>query len=475
MNNSSCTSVRVRFAPSPTGNLHIGGLRTALFNQLFARHTNGTFLLRVEDTDEVRSKQEYTQAMLDALAWCGISSDEFLVFQSQRKDVYAQVVLDLIAQQKMYRCVCTEEEIQTRVREKGNDQEHFMYDGHCRTKKILADNGKSFVVRLVVPEHLTEIVVEDLILGKVVFSRDQFDDFILIRSDGTPTYNFAVVIDDNFMHISHVIRGQEHLGNTPKQILLYKACNFAIPQFAHIPLILSPNGGKLSKRDGAVDVLAYKRQGFLPDALVNYMVRLGWAYKDQEIFSRSELVEFFTLDGVGKKGGVFDSQKLEWVNSVYIKNLSPESILTWIEADICSELSSSCSEWTRTQLISMISLYKERVKTGKELSDVLLSVYKGPVNLESMVQEPWYARENVIHVLELVHQLENAVFAKKELSELIKAFITQHNLPLITIAQPIRFALTGSITAPGLYDLLETIGKEQTLKRLKKLKNIIAI
>jgi glutamyl-tRNA synthetase len=475
MNISSSASVRVRFAPSPTGNLHIGGLRTALFNQLFARHLNGTFVLRIEDTDEARSKEEFTQAMLDALAWCGITSDEPLIFQSQRKDVYAQIVSDLITQKKMYRCICTQEEIYARAREKGNNTEHFIYDGYCRTKNITFDCGTSFVVRFALPENLTEIVVDDLILGKVVFSKDQFDDFILIRSDGTPTYNFAVVIDDNFMRISHVIRGQEHLGNTPKQILLYQACGYLIPKFAHIPLILSPNGGKLSKRDGAVDVLAYKKQGFLPDALVNYMVRLGWAYKDQEIFNRSELIEFFTLDGVGKKGGVFDSQKLEWVNSFYIKNLSPESILEWLEADVSPDLSSRCSSWNKKQLISMIALYKERVKTGSELVQTLINVHTGPLNLQTMVNEPWYSRDNLIHVLRLINDLERSDFTKKILTELIKAFITQHNLQLIAIAQPIRFALTGSINAPGLYDLLETIGKDQSLERLKKLKFIIAI
>lgn len=467
--------VRVRFAPSPTGNLHIGGLRTALFNQLFARHNNGTFVLRIEDTDEVRSEEKYTQGLLEALKWCGITSDEPLVFQSQRKDVYAQVVLNLIAQEKMYRCVCTEQEIQARVRAQGNNQEHFMYDNYCRRQNIEAFCDKPFVVRFALPDNLTEIIVDDLILGKVVFSGDQFDDFILIRSDGTPTYNFAVVIDDNFMNISHVIRGQEHLGNTPKQILLYRACNFSIPQFAHIPLILSPNGGKLSKRDGAVDVLAYRKQGFLPDALVNYMVRLGWAYKDQEIFNRSELVQFFTLDNVGKKGGIFDVQKLEWVNTVYIKNLSPESILSWIENDIYLDLSSTCSNWTKTQLISMISLYKERVKTGQELAQAIISVYTGPVNLEMITQEEWYNKDNVIHLLKLVSYLENASFTKKELSELIKAFITEQALPLMIIAQPMRFGLTGSVTAPGIYDLLETLGKEESLIRLKKLKSIIAI
>ena len=467
--------VRVRFAPSPTGNLHIGGLRTALFNQLFARHNNGTFVLRIEDTDEVRSEEKYTQGLLEALKWCGITSDEPLVFQSQRKNVYAQVVLDLIAQKKMYRCVCTEEEIVARVRAQGNNQEHFMYDGYCRNKSIEEVCGKPFVVRFALPTDLTEIVVDDLILGKVVFNRDQFDDFILIRSDGTPTYNFAVVIDDNYMKISHVIRGQEHLGNTPKQIVLYQACNFLIPQFAHIPLILSPNGGKLSKRDGAVDVLAYRKQGFLPDALVNYMVRLGWAYKDQEVFSRSELVQFFTLDNVGKKGGVFDVQKLEWVNSVYIKNLSPESILSWLERDVHPGLSSICSNWTENQLISMIALYKDRVKTGQELAQVLISVYTGPLNLEIIPQEEWYNKDNMIHLVELISSLESVSFIKKELSELIKVFITQQGIGLIAIAQPMRFALTGSISAPGIYDLLETLGKEESLLRLKKLKSIIAI
>ncbi len=473
--NIKAQSVRVRFAPSPTGNLHIGGLRTALFNQLFAKHNNGTFVLRIEDTDEVRSEEKYTIGLLQALKWCGIESDEPLIYQSQRKQVYNDIVLDLITQKKMYRCVCTEEEIKDRVRATGHTQEHFMYDGYCRNKNIQADSSQSFVVRFALPADLAEIKVEDLILGTVVFNRDQFDDFILIRSDGTPTYNFAVVIDDNFMKITHVIRGQEHLGNTPKQIVLYNACNFEVPQFAHIPLILSPNGGKLSKRDGAVDVLAYKKEGFLPDALVNYMVRLGWSYKDQEIFTRSELIQFFTLDNVGKKGGVFDLQKLEWANTVYIKNLQPLSILSWLEADVHPGLAVECSNWTQDQLLFMIGLYKDRVKTGKELVDILLQVHQGPLNIQAITQEPWFTNEARFAVLELSILLESASFTKKDLTDVVKTFITQKNIPLMTIAQPLRYALTGSVTAPGLYDLLEGIGKNTSLERINKLKTIIAI
>lgn len=468
-------SIRVRFAPSPTGNLHIGGLRTALFNQLFARHNNGTFVLRIEDTDEVRSEEKYTQGLLQALEWCGITSDEPLVYQSQRKDVYRAVVLDLIKQNKMYRCVCTAEEIQTRVQSAGNTTEHFMYDGFCRNKQITETAEKSFVVRFALPSDLTKIVVDDLILGRVVFNRDQFDDFILIRSDETPTYNFAVVIDDNYMRISHVIRGQEHLGNTPKQILLYQACGFPVPQFAHIPLILSPNGGKLSKRDGAVDVLAYKRDGFLPDALVNYMARLGWSYKDQEIFSRNELITFFSLDNVGKKGGVFDAQKLEWVNTVYIKNLSSQDILSWLEHDISPSLRHDCSLWTLEQLLGMIALYKERVKTGKELVTILVEIHTGPDTLRSVTQEPWFNKDSITYIRQLLPLLERATFTKKDLTELIKSFIAARTIGLIVIAHPLRYALTGSVTAPGLYDLLEVIGKQESLKRIEKLIHSIAI
>lgn len=475
MNTSAQSPIRVRFAPSPTGNLHIGGLRTALFNQLFARHNNGTFVIRIEDTDEVRSEHKYTQALLESLKWCGIQSDEQLVFQSQRKDVYAQVVLDLIDQKKMYRCICTEQEIHDRVRSTGNEQEHFMYDGFCRDKNIERLVAKPFVVRFALPHDLEEIVVNDLVLGTVIFNKDQFDDFILIRSDGTPTYNFAVVIDDNYMKISHIIRGQEHLGNTPKQILLYQACGFLVPQFAHIPLILSPNGGKLSKRDGAVDVLAYKGDGYLPDALVNYMVRLGWAYKDQEIFTRSELIQFFTLDNVGKKGGVFDIQKLEWVNSVYMKNLSSESILEWLQRDICSTLVQECSKWPSETLCKVIGLYKERVKTGKDLVQIIHTLYKGPENVESITQEAWFSLNNCQNLLELTSQLEACSFTKDELTLTIKNFISQKNIPLMSIAQPLRYVLTGSVTAPGIYDLLEILGKSTSLNRIKKINQIIAI
>ena len=276
MSNSS-QLVRVRFAPSPTGHLHIGGLRAALFNWLFARHNGGKFLLRIEDTDLVRSTQEYTDSILSSFKWAGITPDEPIVIQSQRIAEHKKVIERLLEQGAMYRCFCSQDELETRLTKiQGSEGLVTKYDGKCRN----ADQNlqKPFVVRFKLPANQSEIVFEDLIRGRVAFDINQFDDFIVARSDGSPMYNFVVVVDDAFMNITHVIRGEDHISNTPKQIMLYQACGYPLPQFAHLPMILGPSGERLSKRDGATSVLEYKQQGYLPDALLNYLARLGWSH-----------------------------------------------------------------------------------------------------------------------------------------------------------------------------------------------------
>ena len=321
-------AVRVRFAPSPTGHLHIGGLRTALFNWLFAKHCGGTFLLRIEDTDLERSKDEYTQAIYQAFAWVGITSDEQPLIQSQRFSIYKEVAEDLISQEKAYRCACTPEQVEARARQAGVTGEyHGGYDGYCRFKEI--EETEKTAIRFVIPESTQTFSWHDAIRGVISFDRSQLDDFVIVRSDGTPTYNFCVVIDDHASAITHVIRGEDHISNTPKQIALYQELGYEVPVFAHIPMILGSDGNKLSKRDGAVDVVAYRGIGYLSDALVNYIVRLGWAYGDQEIFTQEELIKYFTLEAVGKKPSVFDFTKLEWLNSLYMRARTRSSNTYW--------------------------------------------------------------------------------------------------------------------------------------------------
>ncbi len=461
------TKVRVRFAPSPTGHLHVGGLRTALFNFLFARHMGGTFLIRVEDTDIERSKPEYVQSQLASLEWCGIVSDEPLVFQSQRFSVYSALAQQLLAEKKIYRCRCSSDEVESRLKQSGITDPFFGYDGHCRDKQY--DESKPFALRFLVSDTFESIVVQDLILGELVFTKSQLDDFIIVRSDGSPTYNFAVVVDDMFMGITHVIRAQEHIPNTPKQILLYRACGSSFePQFAHIPLILGTDGQKLSKRDGAVDVLAYKKLGYLPQALVNYMVRLGWAHGDQEVFTLEQLVASFTLEAVGKKPAIFDSKKLEWMNTVYLKQLSTKACYEWLVSDVGLSLS-DFSSWSVDQVETALSLYKERVVTGAELISAVRCLCQGPDHYDQEAIAQCVNSEVLLILESLVREWQTmALFDHMALAECIKQFCVQHSIKMPVIAQPIRIALAGKPTGAGLFDMLAVVGKTESSARVMR-------
>lgn len=464
--------VRVRFAPSPTGNLHIGGMRTALFNWLFARHAKGTFLIRVEDTDKERSTKEYVKAQCDALEWVGITSDEPLVFQSQRTSLYTDALEKLFAEKKIYRCVCTPEDVEARVRAKGNNDQFYNYDGACRKKDFSAESDTPFVIRFAVPENISSLVVQDLIRGEITFEKDQLDDFIIVRSDGSPTYNFVVVIDDHQMGITQIIRGEDHISNTPKQLLLYQALEFEVPEFAHIPLIMGAEGQRLSKRDGAVDVLHYKEEGYLPDALVNYVVRLGWSHGDQEEFTREELISLFSLDAVGKKSAIFDMQKLQWLNGVYMRKTPAIKLFHWLSTELEPDLGDKLVEWEPEQIEKAIELYKDRTKTGKELLDALYLLYDGPLEYNKEDFKKWITPEAKEHLEEVEEILEEQDdFSADELSEVIKEFCSKKDIKLVSIAQPLRVALVGSASSPGVFELLALIGKEESLMRIDALQN----
>ncbi|MCL4361007.1 glutamate--tRNA ligase [Candidatus Dependentiae bacterium] len=461
--------IRVRFAPSPTGHLHIGGLRTALFNWLFAKHNDGKFLIRVEDTDLERSKPEYLESILNSLGWASLHSDEPIVIQSTRIEEHKRVAKKLLDEGKAYRCICTQEELTKRLGASAAQEGYVKYDGLCRNKNYPENVDKPFVVRFKLPEKSITISFDDLIRGSVSFDTDQFDDFIILRSDGMPMYNFVVIVDDAFMKISHVIRGEEHLSNTPKQILLYQACGYEIPEFAHLPLILGKDGKKLSKRDAAVAVLDYKNEGYLASALCNYLVRLGWAYKDQEIFTTDEMIKNFLLKDVSKKGAFFDIAKLQWLNSVYLKKLSAKEIIEIIERDLDKNFIQYFAKWNLEQVHGFVDLYKQRVKTLKELIQELKDIYNIQIydvkNLEFSIDL------NLKKVLlDFIKELE-----KKEKidSEFVKQFCGKENIELSYLAKPIRFALTGKIHAPAIADLYNLIGKSESINRINNLINKI--
>lgn len=470
MNNIQENIVRVRFAPSPTGHLHVGSLRAALFNWLFARHNNGVFLVRIEDTDLERSKPEYTKSILDSLKWVEIEPDEPIVIQSQRIDIHKKVVQKLLNENKAYKCFCTTEELEKRLGIQCSHSETFVkYDGLCRERqKQYDDLNKSFVVRFKIPDNQKEISFNDLIRGQVVFEKDQFDDFIILRSDGTPTYNFVVVVDDADMKITHVIRGEDHISNTPKQILLYQACEYKIPLFGHIPLILGPEGNKLSKRDAAISVIEYKNAGFLPDAFCNYLVRLGWSHGNQEIFTREELIKYFTIENVGKKGSIFDIKKLEWINAFYIRHKSAKELIDQIISSVDRNFITKITKWNKDQLYYCIDLFKERTRTLKELVNEIYELQDGPQNFDNEDIKPFIVESNLKILKEITTILSNQeIFESTELSKLIKNLAKKLKLPLPDLAKPLRVALTGKTSSPGVFDLLALLEKEESIKRLK--------
>lgn len=463
-------TVRVRFAPSPTGNLHIGGLRVALFNWLFARKNNGAFLLRIEDTDFERSTQAYVESILGAFSWVALTSDEPIVIQSQRIPVHLSCAHDLVMRGKAYYCYCSQEELEKRVGSNASTgQGYTRYDGLCRknseSPKLIPD--KPYVIRFKVPEKLGDVTFYDEIRGEISFPSENIDDFILVRSGLVPTYNFVVVLDDHWMGITHIIRGEEHISNTPKQILLYRALGYPLPKFAHAPLILGPDGSKLSKRDAATSVLDYRSQGFLPEALMNYLVRLGWASGDQEIFSLPEMIEQFSLAGIGKKGSIFDSKKLEWVNSVYLKKKSADELLAYILTAIDPQFSEGLSDWTGNQIQFALDMLKFRVKTVKELIQEAHALYNPPLEYNLEDCRKWITKETIAHFSLVLKELQDHQnWSVESLNMLLKETSQKLSLPFAQLAQPLRIALTGKSASPGVGELILLLGKKEVSNRI---------
>jgi glutamyl-tRNA synthetase len=459
------SAVRTRFAPSPTGYLHIGGARTALFNYLFARHHGGTFVLRVEDTDRERSTPESIQAILESMGWLDLDWDEGPFFQSQRSSIYREHVDRLLAADKAYRCTCTPEEIEEKRQRAIAAGHKPMYDRTCRDRRHGADR-KPFAVRFKMPLD-GETLVRDAVKGGVLFQNSELDDLVLVRSDGTPTYNFCAVVDDALMEISHVIRGEDHLANTPKQIGIYRAFGYEPPTFAHVPLILGLDRSRLSKRHGATSVTAYRDAGYLPAALNNYLVRLGWSHGDQEIFTRAELIEKFTFESVGSAAGVFNPEKLDWVNFQHIKLATP------------LELAAACKPFIDARgwptpgddawLARAVATLQERAKTLVELLDQARFYLCDDIDIDPAAAAKHLGKANPDALRDLRQALaEIAEWNAAAIQSAFEGVLARYQIGLGKLAQPVRVALTGGAVSPGIYEVIDVLGRERTLARLDR-------
>ncbi|HDM77949.1 MAG TPA: glutamate--tRNA ligase [Deltaproteobacteria bacterium] len=455
-------NVVTRFSPSPTGTLHIGGARTALFNWLFARHNKGKFILRIEDTDIARSAEEYTQVIIESMQWLGMDWDEGPYFQSKRLDVYRKYIEILLEKGRAYYCDCSPEEVERKRKEAMAAGKKPKYDGKCRTRNLGPGPGR--VVRFRAPAAGTT-VVHDVIKGIISFDNSELDDLVIQRSDGMPTYNFAVVVDDLTMGITHVIRGDDHVNNTPRQILIYEALGETPPVFAHVPMILGQDRTRLSKRHGATSVLAYRDAGYLPEAMVNYLVRLGWSCGDQEIFSKEELIEKFSLDNIGKSASIFDPEKLLWLNSHYIKEYDLGKLAKLI-VPFLKERNYQIPD--QDYLKRAIVTLQPRAKTLSEMAD-MMDFYL----LEEIEYEPKAAKKflkpSMIPVFEdLIRKLDKLdEFTEQKLEQIFRGTSEELGVKLGKIAQPVRVALTGRTASPGLFEVIDILGKKRTIRRLE--------
>lgn len=470
------TNPRVRFAPSPTGELHIGSARTALFNYLFARRYGGTCILRIEDTDMARSTEESLRNLVDGLNWLGIHWDEGAdeenplevsaargdhgpYLQSARREGHLAAAKKLLELGYAYECICPPLET-TGTGKCG------CYDRQDELKDIPEDK-KSLKFRILPGPP---VVVRDIIRGEVMFRRDDMQDFVIVRPGGLPTYNFVVVIDDSAMEISHVIRGEDHLSNTPKQILIYEALDLKVPEFAHIPLIHGSDGSKMSKRHGAVTVQAYKDEGFLPGAFVNYLARLGWNDDtDREIYSLTELEQLFSLEQVSSSPACFDRDKLLWFNGKYIRELTDEELLgiglpflgKYVNPD---DLNDSTAEW----LFGLVSLYKDRVEVLNQLEEVLSPYFTDPKTYsEESLRTAKVTGDAFMALLELKKRFQAVDWTKELIEETVRTYVKEKGIKFKLIAQPLRLVITGSLASPGIFETLYYVGKEPTLRRLE--------
>ncbi len=459
--------IRVRFAPSPTGYLHIGGARTALFNYVFAKKQKGKFLLRIEDTDTERSKEEFTEQIIRSLEWLGIKHDEDIVYQSERFDVYKKYAEKLLKEGKAYRCFCTKEEIE----EKKKNNPKWKYDRKCLnlTEKEIEKNleeGKPYTIRLKLPD--TEIKFFDHVKGEMKFHSKDFEDFIIVRSNGVPIYQFTVVIDDYEMGITHVIRGDDHLSNTPKQILIYRALGLEPPEFAHIPLILGQDKKRLSKRHGATSVEEYREAGFLSEALVNFIALLGWSPgDDREILSLNEIIKLFSLEKINKSPAVFDYKKALWLNGKYISQKSNDYLFPYFKESF-KKHGIDIERNEKTEKI--LELLKTRVKTLNEFYEFGYYFFKQPEQYDEKGINKYFKKENSGMYLNALIDIVNKTepFNESNLEEILRKTAEQMEISAAKLIHPFRLAITGYTVSPGIFETAVLIGKDNCIKRLKK-------
>ena len=456
--------IRTRFAPSPTGYLHIGGIRTALFSWLYARHHQGTFILRIEDTDKERSSQEAVNIILDGMDWLGLKTDEGPYYQSQHVDRYQAVINQLLESGNAYYCYCSKDELEQMRAAAMQRGDKPRYDGRCRHRSAPPDNFESRVVRFKTPD--TGIVeVNDLIQGKVVFQNSELDDLIIARSDGVPTYNLTVIVDDMDMKISHVIRGDDHLNNTPRQINMLSALGSALPEYAHIPLILGEDGRKLSKRHGTASVLNYREMGILPEALLNFLVRLGWSHGDQEIFSFEEMISLFNLADINKSAAAINPDKLSWLNQHYLRQSDSERLAPML----AQQFNKHSIDFTKGPTLEAVcEVQKERVKNLEEMALESRIFY---VDFDQYDQQA--AKKNLRPVIlgPLTEIFDSLLTLKEWTAESIhreiETITSRLDMKLGKIAQPLRVAVTGGAVSPSIDVTLELIGRERVLERLE--------
>ena len=454
-------NVRTRFAPSPTGYLHVGGARTALFSWLYARHHGGKFILRVEDTDQLRSTEESTRAILDAMTWLGLTWDEGPFFQAERVEIHRNLVKKLVDEGKAYYCTCTPEDLENKRKKALAEGRKPKYDGTCREKNL--NKAANTVVRFRGP-RMGATIVNDLIKGAISFQNEELDDLVIERADGYPTYNFAVVIDDAEMGITQVIRGDDHVNNTPRQILLYEALGYAVPQFGHVPMILGADKARLSKRHGATSVMAYEEMGYLPEALVNYLVRLGWSHGDQEIFSMDELVSLFTLDSVGKSPAVFNPEKLLWLNQHYIKEY-PDTRLAETMKPFWKKRGVDASN--QDFIRHVVSDLKTRSKTLVEMADSSYFYFQDQMTYDPEAAGKFLSASIKDHLTAIAVRLPSIEdYTKTGVENFLRNFAEEQGIKLKVIAQPLRVALTGKTVSPGIDEVMITLGKERVISRI---------
>ena len=456
---------RTRFAPSPTGKLHLGNLRTGLFSWLYARHCGGEFILRIEDTDQERSTKEATKIILDSLDWLGLDYDKGPFYQSERLEHYRAIAEKLVADGLAYYCYCSKERITTLREQQLANKEKPKYDGQCRDKSLKAINDRPYVIRFKNPQ-MGSVDFTDQVLGSLSFQNNELDDLVIIRADGYPTYNFCVVIDDLDMQITNVIRGADHINNTPRQINIFNALKAAAPTYCHVPLILGNNGKLLSKRDGAASVLDYRDQGYLPEAMLNYLVRLGWSHGDQEIFTREEMIKFFNIQHINKAAAAFNLEKLLWLNRHYIKTLETKIVAKHLipqlkALDINIEKGPDLSE--------LIIAQRDRADTLKDMAEKSVVFYNDFTGITEDAKE--HLTEEIIPVLhEIKNQLQNlAEWNDENLHQLIADVAKQFDLKLGKIAQPLRVAVTGTTISPAINITLRLLGKDKVLDRLNQI------